>query len=511
MGDARRADRPARRRPAARDRGVPGDRRHPPDLAGEPPDLEIYTLWAETVPNPDHAVEIWVNGKKKTIDPITKTVTLKLAELPGETMVAVIKRSGAPDDFEVGKFLLPSKVDIAFQYAGEPPFRRVVRSLPVIAQSYPLFITLVNSPRVRPPARQAARRTPGWPSASTTPRPSSTRAVHARDRQPAAQEARRGRPGRRRLRRLVPARPKAAWKLERMSSQRLGLTLTGDVVFNQKELRYGDLVVRPGPGPDKKWPPQFVLTGRLQFPYEMPGPVPGGDRLGFAVSPRLTGTRSVGALRVDVCQGLQFDAAGILRFLFTSYVNKTLIDDNNQPHRIADQKIAPFLQRLGFTAPEGVSVEMRRAAFVHDPDTRLDWLIVTFRLDPEKAGAKDRPVPPWGGPPREDRPARPAGRKPGPGPRRGDLGPARRRRGEVPGPGGRGLAACTWRRILALDPDPAKWFEGLPPAGEMFFLKTSGNAVAERIMAVVDYSINHAADAAPRPGAGVVAGAAQGR
>jgi hypothetical protein len=475
----------------------------PPRRGERPPNLEIFVSRQVTLPNRDHALEIWVNGEKKEIDPVTQTVSLPLADLPGETMVTVIKQGGQVNDFELGKLLIPSTVDLAFQYEGEEPFRRVVRSLPVIVQSYPLFITIVNDPRVQP--RSAATQPPAnarlalrldYAQAVLNQAPFNLEVgnrvdLNAPDRAQAAAK----KPGEQDTvyEGWFRLDEKAAWRLQRVSAQRLGLTLDGHVVFKSQVLRYRDITLEPRPGPDKVWPPRFTLSGRFQFPYQMPGRDPKGNTLGLALSARATGANGTGSLRVDLREGLQLDVAGILRQLFTDYVNIRLIA-NAQPHRIDDEKIAPFLERLGFSAPGGWVPEIRRAAFVHDPATQKEWLILTFRLDPKGQG-------PGGAPPADSDLLAPPKGAPG---RVIDV-----EAWGVPGslavhfPGlettnpvvAAALGAARADHLtltLDLDADPSRWFRGLERTEELFFFRDNARSVGRRIQQAIEHSVKNA-------------------
>lgn len=452
-----------------------------------PPDLHIYVLDTETIPNREHKVTFWVNGTRAELDPVFRRITLSLKDLPGETMVTVIKESGQVNDFELGKFLLPSKVYLEFQYEGEKPFRRVIRSLPVIAQSYPLFITVVNNPLVKP--------RPG------KPRPSENARLAIRldyleavlNQAPFNLEV-----GEKNAQAVYEGRFRLndhdAWRLRAVSPQRLGLNMNGEVLLRQGQvLSYQGITLQPRAGPDKVWPPKFTLSGRLQFPYEMPGRDAKGNTLGVALSARATGANGSGSLRVDVRPPLQFDIAGIVRHLFTSFVNGRLIS-NLQTHRLDDEKIAPFLDRLGFACPSGWASEIRRAVFVNDPDGQHDWFILSFRLDPQRGGAGGEP------PASQNLLAPPTG-PPG---RVIDL-----QAWGVPGcmvarfPGlekaspvvSASLKAARLDHMalsLDLDPQPSEWFKGLESPGELFLFRDNGVSVAKRIQKALAYSVSRA-------------------
>jgi hypothetical protein len=469
-----------------------------PPPRSAPKDLEIYVNPPETLPNRTHAIEIWVNGENKDLDPESMTVTLPLGELPGETMVTVIKRSGRVNDFELGRLLLPSKVDLFFQYKGERPFRRVVRSLPAITQAYPLFVTIVNDPDVRhpaegkqPPANARVALRLDYAEAVLNQAPFALEV--ANDPDPKGGKAALGDASFDARFRLDEH---AGWALKRVSPQRLGVTLDGRVDFQGKPLRYRDVTLKPRPGPDDDGrPPRFTVSGRFQFPYQMPGPDPRWGPLGLSLSLRATSTNGSGSLRVDVRDGLEFDLAGILRQLFTSYVNGRLIA-NDQPHRIADEKIAPFLDRLGVTSPGGWRASVRRAVLVHDPVRQRDWFILTLRLDPADPKGKG------GTPPKEWDPlAPPGGDAPG---RVIDIeawGVPGAVAAKFPGldPGNPAAAAALKtaradRLALTLDlvPDPKRWFLGLAPAKDLPFLSDDARSVAKRILDALAHSVKGA-------------------
>jgi hypothetical protein len=455
-----------------------------PPRRSPPPDLHIYVPKTETTPNAEHKLTLWVNGKKADFDPLFRRFTLPLRDLPGETMLTVIKESGRINDFELGKLLLPSKVYLVFQYEGEEPFRRVVRSLPAITQSYPLFITVVNDPRVgarsskeRPDNARLALRL-DYAQAVLNQAPFSLEVSH--------KDADTAYEGRFRL------EDRDAWHLRAVSPQRLGVRLNGEVVIPRGEkLRYRGVTLEPRPGPDSVWPPKFTLSGRIQFPYEMPGRDTKGNTLSLAVSARATGANGSGSLRVDVSPPLQADIAGLVRHLFTCYFNSVLIS-TLQVHGIDDEKITPFLERLGFASPAGWVPEIRRAVLVRDPARQQEWLILTFRLDPKAGGAGGDPpagydllAPPQGEPGRVISldawgvPGSVAARFPG----LNKGNPATAAALET-------ARAQHVSLTMELGPKPSEWFTGLGQPGELLLLRDNGVKVGQRIQKAIEHSVS---------------------
>jgi hypothetical protein len=368
---------------------------HLPRPTADPPDLKIIVDTTATIPNSEHSIKIWVEGvQQEEISSRRTTVTVPLKKLPGETMVTVIKESGRINDFELTKLITPSRVDLTFQLEGEAQFLHVVRSLPVMIQRYPLFITIVNDPRVPPTAD------PQTPKSTANAR-LALRLDYAAailNQAPFVIDVPIQEPSPKHV--GEQHEPDAGfrmnedggWDLRAISSQRLGLTLNGSVFVRGNMLRYDGLELKFVPDENCGARPRFSVGGRFQFPYIMPGK-DDKNRLGLAVSARATATNGAGRMRVMVRPDVPLDLAGVLRHLFTAFVSRYLID-NDQPHRIPDEKITPFLERLGFTTPAGWKAEMRRGIFVTDPNTRNDWLILTFRLDPDPKADGEKLKPP---------------------------------------------------------------------------------------------------------------------
>jgi hypothetical protein len=464
-----------------------------PPARRDPPNLEIYVSPSETFPNRAHRLHVWVNGVSKQPDQFTYKITLPLRDLPGETMVTLFKESGRVLDFELGKLLLPSKVDLTFQYEGERPFLRVVRSLPAISQNYPLFVTVINESDA--PPRAAAARPPA--NARLALRLDYARAIL--NQAPFDLEVKNDPAENAAYHAVFRLDPDAAWDLRRLSPQRLGLALDGRLVFVQPTVRYHEVVLTPRNPSGVNDLPRFRVSGRFQFPYEMPGRDQAGGPAGLVVSPRATATDGTGELRVPVRDGVEFDAAGLLRHLFTCEVNRRLIGDT-RPHEIVYKKFVPFLERLGVAAPKGWVADMRRAVFARGAEPGKDWLILTFRLDPEGANV---PQDLHGGdpPPGHDLLAPPDGAK-----------VLAVEAWGVPGGVVSGLpglvannpavaAALASARVdhLALDVElpakPAQWFPDLAPLApgkRLELLQNDAKDVAERVVQALDCSVRKA-------------------
>ena len=79
-----------------------------------------------------------------------------------------------------------------------------------------------------------------------------------------------------------------------------------------------------------------------------------GAGVGLGLSARAIGTRGTGSWRVDLggVKDVSLDIGGILRHLFTCYVNKQLIAAD-QPHLVNQALLRPFFNALGLGAPRG--------------------------------------------------------------------------------------------------------------------------------------------------------------
>ncbi|MDG3002422.1 S1 family peptidase [Paludisphaera mucosa] len=498
-----------------------------PPLRQEPPDLEMLISISETLPNPKkHKLGIWINGKPQDVPGLfDPPVTFPMSRLPGETMVTLVKSCGRPDDYEIGQLVSPSRVDLTFRYKGEAPFLHVVRSLPAITHAYPLFLTILNDPGVVPgvkagrkPANARLALRLDYAEAVLNQSPFSIEvqktnpieAPNAGEILPADRAA------------APPKDPRSpdvsydgvfkldatrAWELRRLSLQRLGLTLNGDAILVDA-IRYGGLTLDPRPVvPMAKASTRLSVSGRFQFPYEMPEPAAmppgrGGEaRRGLFISPRVTGAKhdpsGADELRVDVRDGLEADIAPIIRHLLALYVNARLLGENH-PHWIEYDKIAPFLERLGLAAKQGWQAEARKMVFQYDKLRKQSWLILTLRLDPVAADGAPAPVQPAAAGMPADLLAAPEF----------DDAPSRVILLEAWGVPGAvaahfpGMASANpviaalaeevvkeLRLTVDLKETPEQSFEGLEPGEELFFFRSNGNDVADRILKALSHSI----------------------
>ena len=474
-----------------------------PPLRSTPRNLEIWVHATETLPNPDHKIEIWVDGEPALIHARTHKVTVPMQGHPGETMITIIKESGKVNDFELGKFLLPSRVDVSFQYEGEEPFLHLVRSLPVIAQRYPLFVTIANDPddlgEAKPGERPANARLAlrlDYAEAILNQAPFSLEVKKETNLNPPGsprpQDRKEAEPDTS-IDGLYRLDPQEAWKLQRVSDQRLGLKLNGRAIFNNDSVRFRDVVLKLNPERKDKEPPQFLVGGRFQFPYRMPDRGVAGDSLILALSARATGSSGTGSVRLDIRDGLQVDVAGLLHHLLASFVNSSLIG-NEQLHPIPDEKIAPFLERLGFASIQGWKPHIHRAAFILDPATQKEWLILTFRLDPKDTRAVQGGNPPaardlLAPPSLAEAPGRVIALEAWGVP--GSLA-ARFPGMEVANPmtdALKGAVAQELSLTLDLDPDPKRWFAGLEAGEEIFFFRNNAEDIADRILKALAHSV----------------------
>jgi hypothetical protein len=342
-----------------------------PRITGkDAPPLKIF-VGTDTTPSKHHDLKLWHDGKEVRWDRQSRTASLRIDDKPGESLLTVFKTSGAVNDFELGGLLLPSTIDLTFtQGDSRTPVRHVVRSLPMIAQAYPLYIT-INSP---PAVKQ-----------EEPPLPDSFVRIAVRvdyveallNQVPFEIQVKDGE-----FDGLFRLGAGERWRLERISPQRLQVDLSGDVQLNQA--KYRDLTLSFIRG--KNDPPEargnFTVRGLVQFPRMMPQRAPGGAGAGLGFSARAIGTKGTGSWRVEVGKGhdLSFDVGGILRHLFTCYVNKRLIA-SDQPHPVNEAFVRPFLESLGLKGPPGARPRVLRVGLLRD-DSRdsKDWLVAICDL-----------------------------------------------------------------------------------------------------------------------------------
>jgi hypothetical protein len=475
----------------------------PPIRGQRAPNLEMYVS-TTTLPDDRHRLRVWLDGVKQEVNATTGRLIVPLGQRPGESMLTVIKEYGDVNGPEAGGLITPSRVDLSFSFPGEKAFSHVVRSLPAIIQSYPLYVTILNERGWKSPAEEA--KLPA--NARLALRLDYAEAILNRapfvisireDRDLDAHD----RPVDERAEKVHDTRfdaefrldSTAAWRLRRASPQRLGLEFTGDAIIHGDVLRYRDRAIRRRSAPREKGPPRMTLGGVFQFPELMPGASEADGRggLGVFVSPRATGTRGIGSFRVDLGEGLTFDIGGILGHLFASYVNYQLIVDT-QPHLINEAKILKFLKGLGFASPKGWKSELRRMLLAKSPGDEQVWLILTFRLSTvEEPGGAAPPLPANADQLLVTPPERAEGRVihfqgwglPG------ELATHFHNLKPVNPMAARAIASAHVDSIeltTTLDADPRSWFDGLERWEQPDLMTHGADGVARRILRALAYS-----------------------
>lgn len=342
-----------------------------PRISGkDAPPLKIF-VGTDTTPSNHHDLKLWHDGEKVEWDRASRTARLRIDDKPGESLLTVFKTSGAVNDFELGGLLLPSTIDLTFsQGDSKTPVRHVVRSLPMITQAYPLYITINSLPVVKQ---------------EEPPLPDSFVRIAVRidyvqallDQVPFEIQVKDGE-----FDGLFRLGAGERWRLERISPQRLQVDLSGDVQLNQAKYRDMTLSFLRGKNDPPEARGNFTVRGLVQFPRMMPQGAPGGGGAGLGFSTRAIGTKGTGSWRVEVGKGhdLSFDVGGILRHLFTCYVNKRLIA-SDQPHPVNESLVRPFFESLGLGGPPGSHPRLLRVGLLRDesPDPK-DWLVAVCDL-----------------------------------------------------------------------------------------------------------------------------------
>jgi hypothetical protein len=349
-----------------------------PRLAGKnAPPLRIY-VDPDSVPNQRHALQIWHDGNKVEWNRDTGIALVRISDKPGESLLTVLKTSGGANDLELGGLLLPSTIDLEFSQGDSPvPIRHIVRSLPVIAHEYPLFITLRTPPGSEPRgpasgARLAVRLDYLEALLNRAPFDIKVAGVEGDPKNPGRSAE---------FDAVFRLGAKGGWRLRALSPQRLEVTLTGEVRLNKARYRDFTLSPRRAPGEPAGALPAFTVRGILQFPYVMPQ-AGSGAGAGLALSARAIGTSGTGSWRIEVGRGpdVSFDVGGILRHLFTCWVNKRLIAAD-EPHLVNQAMMQTFFAALGLDRPANLQTRVLRVGFLRDdaPDPK-DWVVVLSDL-----------------------------------------------------------------------------------------------------------------------------------
>lgn len=341
----------------------------PPQMGANAPPLEIVINREATLPSGEHKLQLSLDGNMLNLRDHTITVPIELKKVDGESLLIVVKESGRANDFELGRLLAPSTVDITFKQAGVP-FRQIIRSLPTIVHRYPLFISVRNA--LEPPsplpanARLAIRL--DYLERRLNEAPLTIGLEHGPDAQGSV------------FRGDLVFDQRDAWRLGRISPQRLGFTVRAQAKIQEARFQaFGLAFVRDSTAEPIILGPQ----GTVQFPSTM-------DE--FFVSGRATGTggnQGQSALRVEFGNGFALDAGGILRHLLTAHLNSRLLKPD-EPHPIGLPHIEQVLRDIGLSAPEGWMLQPRQCRLVNEGG--YIWLIGTVRMD--HADAPPQPVAP---------------------------------------------------------------------------------------------------------------------
>jgi hypothetical protein len=442
----------------------------PPERHADAEDL-FLSVSASTIPDESHGLQFWLNGKRLEW---TRGLPIKiyLKDSPGESLLVAAKTCGRVNDFELSGLVVPSSLDLTFAQ-GQRQFLRVVRSLPRIVHRYPLFITIKNAADRQVPAAQSP------PNVRLAVRLDFIAALL--NQAPFIFDVSENPSPRTKVTGAFALDTKEGWALERYSSQQIGVRVKGTTTLDGQKAKYEDVTISLQPAPGTMGPASFSLQGRLQFPFIKSQPQ-GAERLeplsGIYVSARATATRGTGSFRADLGNGMNIEMSGILRYLFTAYVNNQLKPvDSAEPNLVDSARLRSLLAAIGLVAPPNWRLDIRQPRVIRKADH--DWLILALRMDPEQPPAKPAERPLDLTEPPDDRdvvidfaaqdvPASLVARFP-------SLN--KDTRYELI------RSANTLRAIgltLWLPDDPAKWFDGLPPS-EPLPLADGGNAVANRV------------------------------
>ncbi len=354
------------------------------ELIGEDPTLAIAQFQEITVNPPDTGKnsevavvvrdDCFKGGRKQSIEmsldggpPVALRLNASFRiplDRDGEALLLVKKTSGDINDFEIGRFLAPSIVNLSFQQNNHE-FLRVIRSLPQAVQAYPLFV--------------AVRRSPPREPKPVADRPANARVAIRID---YAQGLLNQAPFRLGLKegagkshfegtyRLDPAN---GWELEYGSGQQLRIRAAGSVCVADARHEEVGLVLNPDQL-NKRYP--IAVRGRVQFPSEF------GN---FFISARATGTSGTFPLRVKLSNALEADLGGVLRYLFTTYLNNRLLFQG-APRMTEKGTVGRFLGELGLAAPQGWKpLDPRQVVLVRTAGGHT-WLIATVRIDRPREG-----------------------------------------------------------------------------------------------------------------------------
>jgi hypothetical protein len=347
----------------------------PPKTGPNAPDLELIVDWRETLPDDRSSIDFSLDGRRISWNK-DQPERIPLAGRTGERLLIVSKASGRVNDFEIGGLLAASKINLIFKQDGRS-FRRVIRSLPRIVQRYPIYVTIRNGSPLANPVLVDASRPPAnariavrldYVEALLRQAPLLLRVTHGPDDKGSLFDG------------VFELDRDKGWDINMISPQRLGLTMRGRAKINRARYQaFGlGLVLEDDPKKPLRPPMDLEVRGRLQFPADL------GD---FYVSARATGTAGIESFRLDLGNGLSLDASGLLRCLFTCYVNNRLLlpEDPKSPER---DEIKGFLANMGLMAPRDWSLEPRQILIV-PASNGLRWIVATMRLDRMAAPRSD--------------------------------------------------------------------------------------------------------------------------
>src|SRR5262249_7310767 len=136
------------------------------------------------------------------------------------------------------------------------------------------------------------------------------------------------------------------WELAYESGQQLGIKALGSV--RVADARHESL--RMALTPEQiEMPFTLEVRGKLQFPSEFRN---------FFLSVRATGTKGPFPIRVKLTDAFEADLGGVLRHLFTTFLNNRLLF-SGAPRMTREGAAGKFLGELGFAAPDGWAPDPR--------------------------------------------------------------------------------------------------------------------------------------------------------
>ena len=331
----------------------------PPELGANAKPVSVVVKGDTFKGGGEQSIEMSLDGANPRPLGLNESYEIELKK-PGEALLLVKKISGKVNDFEAGRFLAPSIVDLSFQQ-GDYEFMRVTRSLPQVVQGYPLFITVRRSesdlPRVaeeRPAnARIAIRLDFAQGILNQAPFALSLAEKSGDDKN--------------QFKGIYRQKLEDAWSLNFGTSQQLNVSAGGHIeVSDAKHADVGVTLARDQL--DKPLPIDF--RGVVQFPAQFDS---------FFISSRITGAKGKFPLNVKLSETFEANVGGIARHLFSTHLNNKFLF-YGVPRMTDKDLVGKFMKELGLSAPGGWEPEPRQIALVQTQGGKA-WLIATVRID----------------------------------------------------------------------------------------------------------------------------------